>query len=170
MLEEFEALLAAVPPESGPENYRKAVLEYNVLDKATASNREKTYKFLRRLYGLAPAACLFREFRRLYALAADDAPLLVATLAMAREPVLRECLGMVLAVPVGENLGRQHFEAWIRAHAPGRYSEAMYVSYSHNLYASFHQFGYLGESVGKARSRIRPRTGIASATYAAFLD
>lgn len=46
----------------------------------------------------------------------------------------------------------------------------MYVSFSHNLYASFYQLGYLGESVGKARSRIRPKVGIASATYAAFLD
>lgn len=46
----------------------------------------------------------------------------------------------------------------------------MYVSFSHNLYASFYQFGYLSTSVGKARSRTRPSVGIAAASHAAFLD
>lgn len=170
MLEEFSALLAVVPAESDANRYRLAILDDNVLHKATASNREKTFKFLRRLYALDPATCLFRELRRLYHFAADDSRLLVGLLAMAREPILRECLGSVQAVPVGETIGRQHFEDWIRTHAPGQYSESMYVSFSHNLYGSFYQFGYLGESIGKARSRVRPKVGIASATYAAFLD
>ena len=77
---------------------------------------------------------------------------------------------MVLNTPIGESLGRAQFETWMRTHAPGQYSDSMYRSFSHNLYASFHQFGYLGEAVGKARTRIRPKTGIATATYAAFLD
>lgn len=170
MLEEFEALIAAVPPEAGAESYRQAILEDNVLHKTTASNREKTYKFLRRLYALDPTTCLFRELRRLYRFAADDSRLLVGLLAMAREPIFRQCLDMVLRTPVGESLGRQNFENWMRVYAPGQYSESMFVSFSHNLYASFYQLGYLGESVGKARSRIRPKVGIASATYAAFLD
>ncbi|MCC6145268.1 MAG: hypothetical protein WA094_02785 [Candidatus Desulfobacillus denitrificans] len=170
MLDEIEALLAIVPPEAEAEQYRRAILDDNALHKATASNREKTFKFLRRLYGLDPALCLFREFRRLYRFAADDSRLLIGLLAMAREPVLRDCLEMVRSVPVGESLDRQNFEAWIRAHAPGQFSESMYVSFSHNLYATFYQLGYLGESVGKARSRNRPKVGIASATYAAFLD
>ena len=170
MLDELELLLAAVPPETDSAGYRKAVLEENILHKSSASNREKTYKFLRRLYGLDSKVCLFREFRRLSRFAADDARLIAGLLAMAREPVLRQCLDMVLSVPVGESIGRQKFESWIRAQAPGQYSESMYVSFSHNLYASFYQLGYLGESVGKARGRIHPKTGIASATYAAFLD
>lgn len=170
MLEEFEALVAVVPPDAMAEAYRRAILEDNVLHKATASNREKTFKFLRRLYALDPGICLFREMRRLQRFAADDSRLLAGLLAMAREPILRQCLDLVLRTPVGESLGRQQFENWIRAHAPGQYSEAMFMSFSHNLYASFYQLGYLGESIGKARSRVRPKIGIASATYAAFLD
>lgn len=170
MLDELEALLTIVPSDADADSYRKAVLEDNVLHKATASNREKTFKFLRRLYALDPATCLFRELRRLYCFAAEDSRLLVGLLAMAREPILQQCLGTVLAVPIGESIGRQHFEDWIRSYAPGQYSDSMFVSFSHNLYGSFYQFGYLGESVGKARSRIRPKVGIASATYAAFLD
>lgn len=170
MLDEFEMLLAAVSVDSDADHYRRAILEDNILHKATASNREKTFKFLRRLYALDSQICLFREMRRLSRFAAEDTKLLSGLLAFAREPLLRHCLDMVLKVPVGECLGRPEFEAWIRAHAPGQYSESMYVSFSHNLYASFFQLGYLGNAVGKARSRIRPKTGIASVTYAAFLD
>lgn len=170
MVDEFASLLAVVSPESDAQRYRHAVIDENALHKATASNREKTFKLLRRLYALNPSICLFRELRRLYRFAADDSRLLIGLLAMAREPILRECLDSVLTVPIGQSLGRQHFEDWIRSHAPGQYSESMYRSFSHNLYGSFYQLGYLGESVGKARSRVRPKVGIASATYAAFLD
>lgn len=170
MLEEFDALGSAVPIDAGADSYRQAIVDDNVLHKTTASNREKTFKFLRRLYALDPDVCLFRELRRLSRYAAEDSRLLTGLLAMAREPILRECLGSLLVVPIGESIGRQHFENWIRSYAPGQYSESMFVSFSHNLYGSFYQFGYLGKSVGKARSRTRPKVGIASGTYAAFLD
>jgi hypothetical protein len=170
MLVELETLLSVLPPDASREDYRRAILDENVLHKASASNREKTFNFLRRLYALDPAICLFREMRRLRPFAAEDAHLLVGLLAMAREPILRECLDTLLPLPIGETIGRQYFEEWIRSHARGEYSESTYISFSHNLYASFYQLGYLGQSVGKARSRIRPKAGIASAAYAAFLD
>lgn len=171
MLDELGLLLAVVPPDADAMGYRKAVLEDNLLHKAAASNRKKTFQFLRCLYALDPNVCLFREFRRLAHFAAGDARILAGLLAMAREPLLRQCLAnRVLAVPVGESVGRQQFEDWIRHQAPGQYSESMYVSFSHNLYGSFYQMGYLGASVGKARGRVRPKVGIAAATYAAFLD
>lgn len=170
MLDEFMALLSALPVSADAQCYRRAILDDNVLHKATASNREKTFKLLRRLYALDSGVCLFREMRRLLRYAVDDSKLLIGLLGMAREPILRKCLAMVLKTPIGESLGRAQFEAWMREHAPGQYSESMYVSFSHNLYAAFYQLGYLGESVGTARSRIRPKAGIASASYAAFLD
>lgn len=170
MVHELNVLFGVVPVGADAQRYRQAVLEDNALHKATASNREKTFKFLKRLYALDPEVCLFREMRRLCELAADDASLLTGLLAMAREPILRDCLDMIQKSPIGESLARADFEAWIRARSPGQYSEAMYRSFSHNLYASFFQFGYLGDTVGKARSRIRPRSGVASVGYAAFLD
>lgn len=170
MFSEFHALLGALPGDAPGPAYRQAIELDNVLNKASGSNREKTYKLLRRLYALDPDVCLFREYRRLAKIAGSDLPLLTGLLAMAREPILSDCLAMVLGTPVGESLGRQDFENWIREYAPGKYSESMYLSFSHNLYGSFFQMGYLGESIGKARARIRPTVGISSATYAAFLD
>jgi hypothetical protein len=170
MHDEFSVLLSSEPINASSDDYRLAILDHNVLEKATASNRLKTYKYLRSLYALDPEVCLFREMRRLMQYAGTDSKLLMGLIAMAREPILRECLTMVLHTLVGKSLGRPEFEAWIREHASGRYSESMFISFSHNLYASFYQFGYLGESIGKARTRVRPVSGIASATYAAFLD
>ena len=46
----------------------------------------------------------------------------------------------------------------------------MYRSFSHNLYASFFQIGYLGAAVAKCRLRQRLDVRPASVAYAAFLD
>jgi hypothetical protein len=46
----------------------------------------------------------------------------------------------------------------------------MYRSFSHNLYASFFQFGYLGAAAGKSRLRQAPTVTAAVTAYAAFLD
>lgn len=170
MQDELRALLAAEQSSASAEDYRRAIIDHNILEKSTASNRLKTYKYMRSLYALDPEICLFREMRRLLNFAADDSRLMMGLLSMAREPILRECLSMVLQTPIGKSIGRPEFEAWIRTHAPGQYSDSMFVSFSHNLYASFYQFGFLGKSIGKARTRVRPVSGIASATYAAFLD
>lgn len=109
MTNERRTLLASLPLDANADTYQKAVLDDNVLQKSTASNREKTLKFLSRLYALDPGVCLFPEMRRLSRFATDDAPLMFGLLAMAREPILRTCLDMVLRIPVGESLDRKAF-------------------------------------------------------------
>lgn len=170
MQEELTTLLASEPTNASAEDYRLAILDLNVLEKATASNRLKTFKYLRSLYALDPRVCLFREMRRLMQYASNDTKLLFGLLSLAREPILRECMNMVLHTPVGRSMERTDFEVWIRAYAPGQYSESMYISFSHNLYASFYQIGFLGESIGKSRTRVRPVSGVAASTFASFLD
>ena len=92
MLEEFAALIAAVPPDAEAAAYRHAILDDNIL---------------------------------------------------------HNC---VPAVPIAESIGRQHFEDWMRKHAPAQYSESMFVSFSHNLYDSFHQFWRPSAANGPVRS------------------
>jgi hypothetical protein len=149
---------------------RRLVIEEDVLQKPSAANREKTFSFLRRLYGLNPLLPIYREFTRLSHLSPAEITALAGTLALAREPVLRACSNMVLRIPLGKPLGRADFENWIREYAPGRYSKTMYVSFSHNLYASFFQMGFLGEAAGSSRLRKRREVGPTSVAYAAFLD
>src|SRR5689334_3122493 len=52
MLRELRALLAAAPGPASPQEYASAVIEGNVLDKATSATRAKTLLHLRHLYTL----------------------------------------------------------------------------------------------------------------------
>lgn len=170
MLPELNALLTIAPSDADMAHLQHLVVNEDALHKTSASNRLKTFSFLRRLYGLNPDLPVFREFSRLCKLFPGDSTLLASSLAFAREPLLRSCANFVLDTAVGKPLGREDFEAWIREYAPGRYSQTMYVSFSHNLYASFFQLGYLGVAAGKHRLRQRRDVRPAAVAYAAFLD
>jgi hypothetical protein len=170
MLPELRQLMALASADSDIATLQRLVVDEDALHKPSAANRIKTVGVLRNLYGLNLQLPLYREFTRLCHLSPHDTTVLASSLAFAREPVLRACVDLVLATPVGQPLGREDFEAWVRQHAPGRYSQTMYVSFSHNLYASFFQLGFLGDAVGKARIRKRRNVRAASAAYAAFLD
>jgi hypothetical protein len=172
MLPELDALLALVPApaEVAAEVYRRLAVEEDALQKLSVANRQKTFNYLKRLYGLDPALALFRDLARLWPMDAPGRPMLAALLAFAREPLLHKCLAMVASHPPGSALGRADFEQWVRDVAPGQYSATMYRSFSHNLYASFFQFGYLGAASGKSRLRQTPTVTAAVTAYAAFLD
>lgn len=170
MLPELTALMAVAPTDADAATLQRLVVDEDALHKPSAANRTKTFSFLRRLYGLNPQLPIYREFTRLCHLSPEDTMVLAGLLAFAREPVLRACADMVLDAAIGKPLGREDFEAWVREYAPGRYSQSMYVSFSHNLYASFFQLGYLSEAAGRSRVRQRRDVRPASVAYAAFLD
>lgn len=170
MLPELTEVFAVVPHTAQAIDYRNAIVDDNILHKASASNRDKTSNYLHRLYGLDPTVPLFRELRRLAGLFPAELTALASLLALAREPVLRASADMVISLAVGSSVGRADFETWVREFAPGRYSQTMYRSFSHNLYASFFQMGYLGEAVARCRLRKRPEIQPATVAYAAFLD
>lgn len=170
MLRELGALLAVAPPAADTAVLQRLVMDEDALHKPSAANRAKTFAFLRRLYGLNVQRPAYRAFTRLCHLSPADTRVLAGVLALAREPVLRNCCEMVLATPLGSPLRREDFEAWVREYAPGRYSQTMYASFSHNLYASFFQLGFLSDAAGGARIRIRREIRPTAVAYAAFLD
>ena len=170
MLPELLLLLAAAPADASAEDFRRCAVDEDALHKPSVANRRKTFGYLRRLYAIDGQVALFREFRRLAKLAPAELPTLAALLAFARDPLLRTAADSVVQAPVGKALGRQDFEAWVRERYPARFTGAMYRSFSHNLYASFFQLGYLSGAVAKLRLRRRPKLGPASTAYAAFLD
>lgn len=129
MMPELITLLGIAPKRADATCLEYLTVQDNVLHKASAANRSKTFAFLRRLYGLNLELAVFREFSRLYELFPNDVESLAASLAFAREPLTRACAGFVMSVPIG----REDFESWIREYAPGRYAQTMYVSFSHKL-------------------------------------
>lgn len=66
MLQELEALLAAVPEGAPAKAYRVAIVEENVLGKRTFSARKETVPRLTALHSLDPIKPLFRVVRRLW--------------------------------------------------------------------------------------------------------
>lgn len=170
MLPELSALLTIAAADANVDAFKRLAVDEDALHKASAANRLKTFTKLRRLYGLNPVLPIFREFRRLSRLFPSELPVLAGSLAFAREPLLRASADMVLNTLIGTPLSRASFEAWVREFAAGRFSQTMYRSFSHNLYASFFQIGYLGAAVGKCRLRQRLDARPASVAYAAFLD
>jgi hypothetical protein len=60
------ALLDAVPADASPAANEHAVVEANVLGKATDGSRRRTYRYLRELYLLRPDSLLFRALRYLW--------------------------------------------------------------------------------------------------------
>lgn len=170
MLPELSTLLQLTSTDAGLEDFRRLAEDEDALQKSSIANRHKTFSYLKRLYGLDPSLALFRNFRQMSALDPASTATLAAGLAMAREPILQQCLHMVLDHPVGSTLGREDFEDWIREAAPGCYSQTMYRSFSHNLYASFFQFGYLSDATGTTRMRRMPKVSVVTVAYAAFID
>src|SRR5690606_6612604 len=60
------ALLDAVPPSASLADYSHAVLDDNILGKATEGSRKRTFRYLRELYLLRPDSILFRALRDLW--------------------------------------------------------------------------------------------------------
>jgi hypothetical protein len=78
MLQELEALLAAVPSNAPAKAYRAAILEESVLGKRTLSTRKETTSRLSALHGLDPTKSLFRVLRRLWVVAPTACPQLAS--------------------------------------------------------------------------------------------
>jgi hypothetical protein len=53
MLDEISRLLTSVSDSASADEYKKAILENNILGKGTITTRAKTYRYLRELYALS---------------------------------------------------------------------------------------------------------------------
>jgi len=161
MLAELADLLAAVAPGADRDAYAKAIIDENVLGKATIATRRLTYQRLRELYGLDPRLPLFRVLRRLWA--ADEAgrPLLAILCALARDPLLRATAPAVLELPVGAELVRGLFLDAIRKTVGSRLNDAVLDKVARNAASSWSQSGHLEGRVRKVRKRVVPTPGSA---------
>jgi len=93
LLADLQLLLSACPPDATLSDYRAAVVDQNVLMKATKANRRETFQRLCQFYALDPDVPLFRVLRALWD--ADEAgqPLLAlpAHRSVPRHPALKYC-------------------------------------------------------------------------------
>lgn len=169
MVSSLRALLAELPADARPGDYRAAVLEDNLLGKQTASGREWAFRQLRRFYALDPRSLLFRALRDLWDDDSEDQPLLAILCALARDPVLRASAVVITGSDDGEVITSSDFEAAIEDEFPGAYKENTRRTSAQNVASSWDQAGHFHQEKRGSKTRTRVRPTRAATAYALLL-
>ncbi len=162
MLADLTELLAAVPPDAARAAYAEAIVEENVLGKATHATRLHARQRLRELYALDPVVPLFRIFRRLWDLDVTGRRLLALLIALARDPLLRSTAPAVLPLPEGAPLYRAALRDALRDATGDRLNDAILDKAARHTGSSWTQSGHLRSRNPKVRHRAAATPGALS--------
>ncbi len=167
LLSDLRLLLAACPPDATMADYRAAVVDENVLMKATTTNRRETFQRLCQFYSLDRDVPLFRALRALWD--ADEAgqPLLALLCVAARDPVFRATADLVLHAPSGHLITPLLAEEAVGAAFPDRYGAKTLKSIGQHIVGTWNQGGHLRGKQVKRRARATATP--TSAAYALLL-
>ena len=167
MLAELETLLVALPNGASASDYRMAIVEQNVLGKATESTRHESLRRLHSLYALDENTPIFRLLRHLVAIDIASLSLLALQVAWARDPLFRVTTPPVLEAAVGETVATYALEQALEAAFPKRYSANSRLSMAQNAASSWTQSGHLVGHTNKTRRWVKPSS--VAVTMALFL-
>jgi hypothetical protein len=162
MLAEATALFDALPDSADITAYRTSVIEDNVLLKRTGVNREKTYRYLKQLYGLDPRDILYRAFRMLWNADTDGRPVLAALNAAYRDEVFRPTCAAILAARLDEPVGNSKFAATVQTAYPSRFSAKSLIAIGQHAASSWAQSGHLRGVQNKRRAKQKASVGPAT--------
>lgn len=155
MLAELTALFDACPPHASTAELRQAVVDQNVLGKATTTTRIKSYRHLRELYALDPDVLLYRVLRELWQVDLPARSLLALLVAVARDPALRSTTGIILAARPGEPVTAAQLADAAREAFP-HLKAATADKIGRNAASSWTQSGHLTGHNLKRRQRVSP--------------
>jgi hypothetical protein len=167
MLVELDAVLSAVPVGASVADYRDAILQRNVLGKATLSTRKESLRRLRELYALDAARPIFGLLRKFHEIDAASLPLLALQVAWARDPLFRATSQPVIDAAEGDRVETESLAQAFEAVFPNRYSEPSRNQTARHAASSWTQSGHLMGRTHKTRQRIKPTT--VAVTLALFL-
>ena len=167
MLEELRTLLASRSANASKDDYLADIVEFNVLHKSTENARRLTFRHLVDLYGMSPEIPLFYVFRKLWNVSEDAQPLLAFQLAVARDPLLRGSIPVIMELQEGEHLPRETMEAHLAHDDPDRFSPASLKSFSQNINGSWTMAGYLTGRNKKFKTQ--PKVSYVNVAFALFL-
>lgn len=160
-------LLAAVPADASPDEYKRAVVDENLLGKRTFNSRRRTYRYLRELYALDPDVLLFRALRDLWSVDVQAQPLLAMLCALARDPALRATAAAVLPLAPGAPVTAHDLAQAVMDRYPGSYSWPVAEKIGRNAASSWTQSGHLNDRNPKRRAT--PADGAPATAYALLL-
>jgi len=167
MLSDLAQLMAHAEPQLSVPDYRRLVVQENILGKPTRTTREHTIRKLKALYGLEPGIPVFRNMVRLWRVDEASTPLLAMLCAHARDPLLRIASNAVVGAALGEIVAPETIQAVVEAKAPGRFSPTNLRAISVRVLSSFTQSGHLVGNLTKIRQQAAGTP--VNAAYAAFL-
>lgn len=168
MLRELSTLLRYTDNESAEhDDYRRAVVEDNCLEKRTSANRLLTYRYLVELYALNPRTLIFRALRFFWYRDVNGQPQLALLSAYARDSILRSSAEYILKMSEGDILSKKDFEEQIERLYPGRFSETTLSSIIRNLSSTWTQSNHLDGRNTKVRKKVVATPG--AAAFALFL-
>jgi len=167
MLSELSLLLDAVPTDGSEDDYRRAVLEDNVLLKKSDSTRKKSLRHLRELYGLDGQDLLFTVLRTLFDHDPASLPLLALLTAVGRDSLLRSTAPLILETPAGAPVGADSLSEVVAEAFPDRLTPITLESVGQRTASSWTQSGHLKGKVNKIR--VRAVASVGAVVYALFL-
>ena len=167
MFREFRALILAMPLAVARDDFARAVVEENALEKPTLSSRKKSLRHLMELYGMDPSKALFRVLWDLGHADLDSLPQLCLVCAYARDPQLCHSFELLRTLRLGEVLARVDMEQHLENGFPDRFSRATKASMARNVNTTWTFGGHLTGKVKKTRRLPEPRP--ISAAYAMFV-
>jgi len=167
MFSELDLLLSRASPEMSVPDYRRLVVDENVLGKPTRTTREHSVRKLKALYGLEPDIPLFRTLVQLWPLDAPSRPLLALLAGYARDPLLRLLTPRVLDATIGSVVTPEGLVEDAERVVPGRFSETNSRAIARRVLSTFTQSGHLTGHTEKRR--VRAAATPVTAAYAFFL-
>lgn len=143
MLAELETVLAALPSARGALDVRTAIVEGNVLGKATRSGRKNSAAKLIDLYSFDRSKQLFIAFHILWHETSNSRPLLAVLFAQCRDAVLRASAPTILSTPIGGTVSKEQLYLGLLASFSSKYAETTLQSTTRNIASSWRQSGHL---------------------------
>lgn len=160
-------LLHAVPQDAPAEDYRKAVVDDNVLGRPTQAGRQRSFRHLRELYLLDPSRSEFTALRYFWGIDPPSGPLLAGLLAFTRDEILRASYAAIANVVAGASVTSVDLTVAVAAQFCDEMSESTLGKTGRNTGACWTQTGHLAGRVKKVRAAVAARP--AAIAYAAYL-
>jgi hypothetical protein len=167
MFLEMQILVRGMPLVVNKDDFTKAIIYENILEKPTLTSRKKSLRHLMEIYGLDTSKALFRVFWELAHKDMDSLPQLCLVCAFARDPQLRYSFDLIRTLHLGDVLARSEMEQHLENGFPDRFSPAMKKSMAQNVNTTWTFSGHLAGKAKKTRRLPEPRP--VSAAFAMFV-
>ena len=171
MLTELSALLACIGCSADREEYCRAIIEDNVLGKATVSTRKLSAQRLQELYALDRSIPIFRTLARLWDFDPGGQALVALLSALARDPLLRATAPSVTELREGQAFDREAMREKLIKVAGHRLNDSTLDKVLRNAASTWAQSGHLEGRTFKKRTRVRATPGsVVMALFLGYLE